>query len=232
MPFNGCQLRLRTLSREVGEEDLAWAVGLKTGTATLPANRDIVQAGQVGGAVQIVQRGWAFRYKLWPDGGRQILDFLLPGDVIGLESGLLGMIEHSVRPLTDIELCLIDGRRFDDLFRSHARLAMAVTKYLSLGSRRMDTRLSVIGRRTALERIAHLMLDLYQRQRRGSGDDGRCAFPLRRQHIADATGLTGAHVNRILNQMRNERIAAIGDNELTIHDFTKLSALAGGVAEG
>jgi CRP/FNR family transcriptional regulator, anaerobic regulatory protein len=225
--FNGCQLRLRTLSREVAEEDLAWAAALKTATVAFPQNRDLVQAGQVGGNVQVLQRGWAFRYKQWPDGARQILGFLLPGDLIGIESGLLGIVEHSVRSLTDVELCTLDGRRLDELFRNHTRLALAIAKHLSLESRRMDTRYAVIGRRSALERMAFLMLDLYERQRRGPADEARCAFPLRRQHIADATGLTGAHVNRILNQMRKERLASVADGALTIHDFAALRDLAG-----
>jgi CRP/FNR family transcriptional regulator, anaerobic regulatory protein len=227
VPFNGCQLRLRTLSREVDPEDLSFATGLKLGNVVVPANRDVVQAGEVGGPVQIVQRGWAFRYKGWPDGRRQILDFLLPGDVIGLESGLLGMSDHSVRALTEVELCQLDAQRLEETFREHGRLGLALAKHQSMEARRMDARFAVIGRRSAIERLAYLMHDLFDRQNPRSRDAARCAFPLRRQHMADATGLTGAHINRTLNALRRDRIAAIEEAELVIHDRPALARLAG-----
>jgi CRP-like cAMP-binding protein len=191
------------------------------------ANRDVVQAGEVGGPVQVIQRGWAFRYRGWGDGRRQILDFLLPGDVVGLESGLLGMSEHSVRALTEVELCQLDSQHLEDVFREHARLALAMAKYQSVEARRMDERLAVIGRRSAIERLAYLMLDLYDRQRPRGKEVRSCPFPLRRQHMADATGLTGAHINRTLNILRRERIARVADAELIIEDHAGLIRLAG-----
>jgi CRP/FNR family transcriptional regulator, anaerobic regulatory protein len=228
VPFNGCQLRLRTLSREVDPDDLSFAAELKLGTLVVPANRDVVQAGEVGGPVQIIQRGWAFRYKGWPDGRRQILDFLLPGDVVSLESGLLGMSDHSVRALTEVELCQLESQRLEEVFREHARLALALAKYQAVEARRMDERFAVIGRRSAIERLAFLMLDLFERQRLGGKSaEIRCAFPLRRQHMADATGLTGAHINRTLNALRREQIALIDGAELVIHDRLALARLAG-----
>jgi CRP/FNR family transcriptional regulator, anaerobic regulatory protein len=227
VPFNGCQLRLRTLSREVDAEDLSFAAELKLGSLVVPANRDVIQAGEVGGPVQIIQRGWAFRYKRWADGRRQILDFLLPGDIVGLESGLLGMSDHSVRALIEVELCQLDSQRLDDIFRGHVRLALALVKLQSAEARRMDERLAVIGRRSAIERLAFLMLDLYERQRRHGAGGKSCPFPLRRQHMADATGLTGAHINRTLNALRRERVATIEEGALVIRDLPALARLAG-----
>jgi CRP-like cAMP-binding protein len=220
------------LSREVDTEDLGFAAELKLGDVVVPANRDVVQAGEVGGPVQIIQRGWAFRYKGWADGRRQILDFLLPGDVVGLESGLLGMSEHSVRALSDVELCQLDSQQLEDVFRQHARLALALAKHQASEARRMDERLAVIGRRNAVERLAFLMLDLCERQGRRGADEGRCAFPLRRQHMADATGLTGAHINRTLNALRRDQIAMIEGGELIIQDRPALTRLAGREAAG
>jgi CRP/FNR family transcriptional regulator, anaerobic regulatory protein len=228
VPFNGCQLRLRTLSREVGPEDLAFATGLKLGNIVVAPNRDIVEAGEVGGPVQIVYRGWAFRYKSWSDGRRQILDFLLPGDVIGLESGLLGLSGHSVRAVTEVELCQLDAQRLEEVYRTRPLLALALAKHQALEGRRMDARFAAVGRRSAIERLAFLMLDLYDRQAHGqAGEPGRCPFPLRRQHMADATGLTGAHINRTLNALRRDGVATIEDTALAIHDRAALRHLAG-----
>lgn len=226
MPVDGCQRRLRMLSREVDADDLSFAAELRLGNVVVPANRDVVQAGEVGGPVQVVRRGWAFRYRGWANGGRQILDFLLPGDLVGLESGLLGMSVHSVRALTEVELCQLDPQRLDDVFRGHARLGLALAKHQAAEARRMDERFAVVGRRRAIERLAYLMLDLYDRQHPDAS--GRsCPFPLRRQHMADATGLTGAHINRTLNALRREGIAAIEDGALLIEDRPGLARLAG-----
>jgi CRP-like cAMP-binding protein len=214
------------LSRDVDAEDLGFAAELKQAILVIAANRDVVQAGEVGGPVQIIQRGWAFRYRGWADGRRQILDFLLPGDVVGLESGLLGMTEHSVRALTEIELCQIDSQRLEELFRQHGRLALALAKHQAAEARRMDERLAVLGRRSAIERIAFLMLELWERQM-PRDTDRSCPFPLRRQHIADATGLTGAHVNRTLNALRRDRIATLAGGRLVIQDRVALAGLAG-----
>jgi CRP-like cAMP-binding protein len=215
----------------VDAEDIGFALASKLGSVVFPANRDVVQAGEVGGLVQVIQHGWAYRYRGWADGRRQILDFLLPGDFVGLESGFLGMSDHSVRALTEVELCQLDPQWIDGVFRGHARLALAIAKHQSVEARRMDERLAVIGRRNAIERLAFLMLDLHLRQKRHGANEKGSPFPLRRQHIADATGLTGAHVNRTLNALRRQQIAMITDGMLIIEDLPALHRLAGRDAE-
>ena len=231
MPAAGCQFRRKPFFRELPESEFAFVSELKLGSTTLPANRDVMQTGEVGGNLAVVQEGWAFRYRTWPDGKRQILDFLLPGDLIGLQSGLLGMVDHSVRALTSLKLCVVDGRAVDQLFRSRPHVALALAKHSALEERRLDIRLAVIGQRNAVERLAYLMIELFERQRRPSGAQ-TCPFPLRRQHIADAVGLTGAHVNRTLNVLRQRRLATVAESVLTIQDLSELLRLSGYVAPG
>ena len=225
----GCQFRRKPFFRDLPESEFAFVSELRLGSVTLPANRDVMQTGEVGGNLAVVQDGWAFRYKSWPDGKRQILDFLLPGDLIGLQSALLGIADHSVRALTVVNLCLIDGRAVDHVFRSHPAIALALAKHSCVEERRLDTRLAAIGRRNAVERLAYLMIELSERQRR-SGNPETCLFPLRRQHIADAIGLTGAHVNRTLNILRQRKLIVIANNVLSIQDRPELLRLSGYVA--
>jgi CRP/FNR family transcriptional regulator, anaerobic regulatory protein len=222
------RLRRKPFLRELSDDDFGKLTRLRIGAVSLPANRDIVQSGEVGGNLHILTDGWAFRYKTWPDKKRQILDFLLPGDLIGIQSGLLGMIDHSVRTLTAVSVSLLDGRGLDEVIRSSGDVALALAKAHAFEERRMDNRFAVIGRRSAAERLAFLLLDLFERQRRdGVGTPRTCPFPLRRQHIADAIGLTGAHINRTLNRFRREGLASIEDDTLSIHDPTAFSALCG-----
>lgn len=228
MSASDCKLRRVPFLRELSDDDFGVLTELKLGTTTIPANRDVVQAGEVGGNLHVVLSGWAFRYKTLPDGKRQILDFLLPGDLIGIQSGLLGMIDHSVRALTLVKLCVLDGRGLDDVFRKHGTVALALAKSRALEERRMDNRLAIVGRRSAAERLAYLLLDLFERQRR-SGDRAAhsCPFPLKRQHMADAIGLTGAHINRTLNLFRRQHLATIDGDVLEIHDLAAFTSLSG-----
>lgn len=223
-----CELRRKPFFRELSNADMAAVEELKLGNMSIPANRDILQAGEVGGNVLIWTAGWGFRYKTWPEGKRQILDFLLPGDLIGLQSGLLGIVDHSVRSLTVAKLCAFDSRGLEDLFRNHGNVALALAKNRSLEERRMDARFAMVGRRSAVERLAFLFVDLLEwLGGEGGLEMNRCSFPLRRQHMADAVGLTGAHVNRTLNQFRRDRFATIERGVLTVGDYPALVRLSG-----
>jgi CRP-like cAMP-binding protein len=223
------RLRRTPFFRELSDEDFRPFTELTLGTLTVGANRDFVQAGEVGGHLYVVLEGVAFRYKTWPAGKRQIFDFLLPGDLVGTQSGLLGMIDHSVRALTMVRLSIIDARGFDELHRRGGNLALALVKSRTAEERRMDNRFAMIGRRSAVERLAFLLADLYERQLRQNAPttEGAVLFPLRRQHMADALGLTGAHINRTLNQFRERRLATVADGMLVVHDRRKLAELAG-----
>lgn len=195
---------------------------------SLPANRLLVSEGEVGiGLFQLV-RGWAYRYRACGNGNRQILDFVMPGEIVGLQAALLGVMEHSVRSLTPLRASVLDARLVGDAFRGEPALALRLARHVAAEGSRVDEMLTVIGCGDAVERMAFLMITLYRRQTRlGPVDPLDCPFPLRRQHMADALGLTGAHINRTLNRLRDEGVAAIDNQRLAIRDFPRLAALAG-----
>lgn len=204
-------------------------VGALTGRAiAVPPNRALVGEGEVGGALFRIDRGWAYRCRVSGNGCRQILDFLLPGEIIGLQAALLGVLEHSVRSLTALRVSALDARLVGEAFRGEPEMALRLSRHIAAEASRADELLTVIGCCDAVERIAFLMLSLYRRQAwRGKVDPLDCPFPLRRQHMADALGLTGAHINRTLNRLRTGGIASIDNHRLSIHDFPRLTALAG-----
>jgi CRP-like cAMP-binding protein len=196
---------------------------------SLPANRDLIAEGEVGAGVFRIERGWAYRFRRAGPQCRQILDFLLPGEIVGLQAALLGVLEHSVRSLTPLRAVAFDARLLTDAFQGEPGLALRLARHVATEASRGDEMLTVIGCGGALERLAFLMVSLYRRQSyAGTVNPADCPFPLRRQHIADALGLTGAHVNRTLNRMAAEGIATIENHRLRIGDFPRLLALAGG----
>jgi CRP/FNR family transcriptional regulator, anaerobic regulatory protein len=213
-PFHRKHL-FRTLSRE--EQAFLRSLGL--GTTSVAANRDLVSVGEVGGHVFQLVEGWAFAYARIGERRRQILRFLLPGALVGLQSGLLGMIDHSVRALTSARFEVIDGRRFDELFAAHPQVGLAIAKLIAQEERQSDRRLAMLGRGTALQRLAFLLLDIFTAcVERGLAEGDTCFFPLHRQHLADFSGLTGAHVNRTMGVLRERGLATVRKDSLTLPD--------------
>jgi CRP-like cAMP-binding protein len=202
--------------------------GMRLSAGAVAPNRAIVSAGEVGVGLYLISGGWAFRYRRSGDGCRQILDFLLPGEIIGLQAALLGMSEHSVRSLTPLKLTMFDARLVSAAFRSEPALALRLARHIAAEAQRGDELATVIGCSDALQRLGFLMMNLYQRQRRrGPVDPVDCPFPLRRQHIADALGLTGAHVNRTLKRLAGAGIAVLNGHRLSILSLERLAETAG-----
>jgi CRP-like cAMP-binding protein len=214
--------------RSLGEREAALIEAMTVRSATLAPNRELVSAGEVGVGIFQVLRGWAYRCRRAGNGRRQILDFLMPGEVVGLQAALLGVIDHSVCSLTPLCARVLDGRMLSKAFRSEPDLALRLARYVAAEAARIDEMLTVVGSCDAIERLAFLMLSLYRRQLRSCRIDPlNCPFPLRRQHMADALGLTGAHINRTLNRLREDGIAVVEHKRLAVLDLPRLATLAG-----
>src|SRR5262245_43023185 len=102
--------------RSLGDRESGLVQSLAGRSISLPQNRALVNEGEVGAGLYRLDRGWAFRYRAGCDGCRQILDFLLPGEIIGLQGALLGVAEHSVRSLTALRVSAFDARLVADAF--------------------------------------------------------------------------------------------------------------------
>ncbi len=223
-----CRLRNKSCFRQFKNEELDAIASLKSDHISLAARTDIVSEGEVGGTLYTLYEGWAFRYHKLQGGGRQILDLLLPGEIIGLASALLGTIRHSVQTLTPVSLCVMEGYPLPKLLRQHVDLTLDLLRWRIEEEHRADIRLALLGRRKPLQRVGYLLLETLDRLRRLDLADGAmCPFPLQRQHLADATGLSMIHLNRTLGQLRDEGLAAIEDKMLIIFDRSRLAALAG-----
>ena len=212
----------------LGDRETSLIETLTLRSVTLPANRLLASEGEVGNSLYRITRGWAFRYRSGTGASRQIIDFLLPGELVGLGAALLGVMDHSVRTLTPLSAGAIDARLVGEAFRGEPELALRLARYVAAEADRVAELLTVIGCGDAVERLAFLMLSLYRRQaQRSPIDPLDTLFPLRRQHMADALGLTGAHINRTLNRLREDGIAIVENQRLSIRDLPRLAALVG-----
>jgi CRP-like cAMP-binding protein len=189
---------------------------------------EIVHEGQTDHRAWILQEGWANCYKLVPSGGRQIIAFPLPGDFMGLRSILLRTSDHSFASLTDAVISDVSSRRMMEIFHEFPRLATAILWATSRDEAMVVEHLVNIGRRSAIERLAHLFLELGQRlEMVGLSSPTGFACPLNQYVLADALGLTAVHVNRVLRQLREQGLITVKAHHVIIHELDGLRQLAG-----
>ena len=189
--------------------------------------RDLVFQGQTGQAAYILAEGWVCSYKLLRNGSRQIVDFQIPGDFLGLRSVLFRTADHNVEPITAVEASEVLQSDLLQAFSTTPRLATAVLWAASRDEAMVVEHLVGIGRRDARERTAHLLLELSARLTLvGRGTRNGFACPLTQYHLADALGLSAIHVNRVLRELREDGLATFQTGKVTIHDFKKLAELA------
>lgn len=189
--------------------------------------RDLVHQGQTDQAAYILADGWVCSYKLMRDGKRQIVDFQIPGDFLGLRSVLFHTADHNIEPVTPVTASEVLASDLIDAFASTPRLATAVLWAASRDEAMVVEHLVSIGRRNALERTAHFFLELSARLKLvGLGTIKGYACPLSQYMLADALGLSAVHVNRILRELREEGLLTFQKGQVTIEDFDKLVELA------
>ena len=216
---NNCRLRNATDAFTVlSPQQLALVESLRLGSVTVAAGAAVIGEQAPNGKLFTLYTGWAFRYKSLPDGRRQILSFVLPGDLVGLQQEFGDPSAHGVEALTECTLCAFPGDRLWDLFRADPRLGYDVTWLAARGEGQVDDNLLTTGRRNARERVAVLLIQLHRRlERLGLADaDGSVPFPLNQQHMADALGLSLVHTNRTLRQLERVGLQHIAQGRLRL----------------
>lgn len=212
-----CALRACGLFKPITANELGTINDIKREHVSLPAGAEIVRVGDESPELYTLYSGWAFRFKTLPDGRRQILNFLLPGDLLGLQAAMFDAALHGIEALTDVQLCVLPRRKVWDLFGEMPGLAFDVAW---LGSREesiVDENLTSVGRRSAAERVAALILALYKRAGiLGLVADDGFAFPLTQQHIADALGLSLVHTNKTLAKLRRMGMFTTTNGTMTL----------------
>jgi CRP-like cAMP-binding protein len=221
-------LRRLPCFRPFTPDELAFVESFKVGDLHVGAGIDIVTFGAAAPRVYTVYGGWAFRYNMLEDGRRQILSFLLPGDLIGLQSAVLDVMQHSVEALTDVHLCAFERGGLWKLFERMASLSFDVTWLAATEESMVDNHLLSVGRQWATERVSFLILHLAARMDAlGEAEHGQYRLPLRQQHIADATGLSLVHTNRTLRKLVKRGLIAVDRGAVKLLDKRGLESLSG-----
>lgn len=193
------------------------------------ARQIVLAEGEVPDRISTLRMGWAFRQKELSGRRRQILSFVVPGDFILLESLVVAKyrLPYSVKSLTPLTLCDFAIGDMLQIVQSTEEQRDALSSSIGRYATALNRRISDLGRRNAVGRIAQLILELEGRlARRNLVQNHAFEFPLRQEHIADATGLTGAHVNRVLSEMRKNDLIDLVPRRLRILDYERLVRVA------
>lgn len=222
-----CPLPRLAVFKPNTEEEIDFIDAMKRGQIQVLAGREIVHQGDRDPRLYSVLSGWAFRFKTLTDGRRQILNFLLPGDLIGFQAQLLGDSEHGVEALTDVDLCVFSRDKIWELYNRYPELAFDITWLAAHEEGMVDENLVSSGRRTALEAVATLLIHLYKRAAAVdlAVKDG-IDFPITQQHIADALGLSLVHTNKTLRRLRKLGLFGLDQRRLVLLEPKALRKLA------
>jgi CRP/FNR family transcriptional regulator len=228
VPCEECPFRsFHNVFRDFTEEELDFVSRFKVGELHVERGSSFLAQGTRSEHLFTVLGGWAFRYKTLPDGRRQILNYALPGDFVGLQASVLNHMEHSVEALTDMVLCIFPRDKLWELHRGHPTLAFDLTWLAAREEKILDENLLSVGRRSALERIAYLLLHLYTRAKQlGLAQGDTFDFPLTQQHVADTLGMSLVHANKTFQRLRRSKIVRWERNEVEIVDAGALARVA------
>lgn len=209
--------------------ELATVVDLEAGARVFCAGSDLYRQGDFCSAYYILLNGWIALSVLLDDGSCQILDFALPGAVLGFQSGSDAPMYHSARCLSVVRVYPFPRRKLDAIIETNPRLAVLLCRQITADEARAHDHLSNLGVRSARERIARLLLETYVRvRRRLPVEPGETMqLPLSQAHIGQALGLSYVHVCRTLQILRQQKIVRFANHNLEIIDPPALVAAAG-----
>ena len=192
------------------------------------AHDDLVQEGEPPPGVNLILEGFACRYKLLPDGRRQIVGFLIPGDICDLRVCVLKHMDHAIGTLTAGRAALLTRESMLGLIERYPRLARALWWSTLVDESITREWVVNVGHRTAFERIAHLFCEMFTRlQSVGLATGNACDFPMTQMELADALALSSVHVNRVLMELRHTGLVTFRSRRLIIHDLEALKSVSG-----
>lgn len=212
----------------LGEADVKALADATSAPRSIPARRDLIREGDRPGPVFVMLDGWGCRYKILPSGARQVLAYLMPGDSCDLHVGLLAEMDHSIRTITASSVATIGRADMDAIIEAHPNIGRAMYTAQLIDEGTMRAWITSMGRRSSIERVAHLMCELYLRARNiGVVEGTTFALPLSQLLLADSLGMTPVHLNRVLKELRLAGAMTLERGSLLIVDPAKLVEIAG-----
>lgn len=221
-----CPLRELELFAPIKAEELEFMKSFKTGELRAEQGTEILAEGASSTQLYTALSGMGIRYKTMADGRRQVVGFVLPGDFVGLQSGVMGEMQHSVEATTAMKLCVFNRSDFWRLFESQPQRAFDLTHLAAREEQLLGEALVTVGQMNGIARVAWALYRFYQRLKALELiENGRVPLPYRQQDLADAVGLSLVHTNKTLTRLREAGVATWQDDALVVHKEVELARL-------
>jgi CRP/FNR family transcriptional regulator, anaerobic regulatory protein len=227
-PCSLCPLRALKSFRKFTAEELRFVERFKAGEVKLARGQTVLTEDENSEFLYTVLSGWLVKYKMLEDGRRQVINYAVPGDFLGLQAATFGKMQHSVEALSEVTLCVFPKKKIWTLYEHHQGLGFDVTWIAAQEKTILAEFLVSAGQRTSIERIAFLLLILFGRARMvGLVRKNVVHFPFNQEHLADTIGFSLVHTNKCLARLRRtSAFEWIGDT-FTMLDEERLAALVG-----
>jgi CRP-like cAMP-binding protein/ActR/RegA family two-component response regulator len=211
----------------LSKADKALLERISAPSRVVPTQTDLVREGEEPKGVFLILEGMACRHKVRANGTRQIMAYLLPGDLCDLDVGLLDTMDHAITTLSASKVVCISPKVVAEVMEHHPQLARALRMSTLVDEATLREWLVNVGCRSALERVAHLFCELQVRMQAVSLVDGDSYdMPVTQAGLADTTGLSVVHLNRTLQELRRTGLIKLRQRRVTILDLPRLMALA------
>lgn len=204
-------------------EDVRVLDRLERSQESIEAHQDIIAEGAMPRSVFLVKEGLACRYRILPDGRRQIMTFLLPGDLNDLHVFLLREMDHSVAAITPVRIATIALESVMELTIRRPRITAGLWWASLQEEALLRERIVALGRRNAAGRVAYLLCELLLRhQAVGLAEGQSFELPLTQVELADTLGMTAVHINRILQDFRKRGFIVLKNRTVVLTDLAAL----------
>jgi CRP-like cAMP-binding protein len=211
---------------DFGDDDLHRLWALIESEIAVKKRRDLVVDGYEYRKLCFVEEGFAARYKLLRNGKRQVVNLVLPGDVIGLPGSFMQAARYSVIAVTDLKLQVCALESYVGLCHQTPQFALALSWLAVHEATICAEHIISTGRRTPLERLAHFLLEMHSRLAAvGHVSDDEFVLPLSQEIISDALGLSVPHLNRTLGELRAGGLVAMDGHQVELLDRPALELL-------
>ena len=222
-----CPLRQRSVFTPFTADELRFMQRFKRGELTVEPGATILAEGGRTPQLYTALRGLGVRYKTLLSGRRQVINFVFPGDFLGLQAGVMGEMQHAVEATTRMTLCVFERRDLWTFFRHSAERAFDLTWLAAVEEHFLGEALATVGQRSATERVAWALVRIYVRgSALGLAGAQGMMLPYKQQDLADALGLSLVHTNKTLAKLRARGVATWIGGVLHVPDLAALAEIA------
>ncbi len=224
---SNCPLQKLNAFRDLSTSELAFMTDFKQGEFSVDKRTHVLVEFSISPHVYTVLSGILIRFKTLEDGRRQIVNYVFPGDLLGLQGAMHEPLTHGVEAMTDVKLCVFSRDRMIELFAQQPKLGFDMTWLVAKEEAALDEHLLALGQRTAKERIAYLALFLFLRgQETGMTKGNVLELAITQEQIADTVGLSLVHTNRTLQWLRKSGILTWTTEKIEIPDMPRAIDMA------